>query len=49
MVDPTDTILDGFYDMGPMRPNGKFYTLDELSQIPVNDKRPIIIVYAPEE
>ena len=48
-VEPTDTILDGFYDMGPMRPSGKFYSLDDLFQIPVNDKRPILIVYAPEE
>jgi hypothetical protein len=42
-------VLDGFYDMGPMRPTGKFYTLDDLSKIPINDKRPVIIVYAPEE
>ncbi len=48
-LDSTDVILDGFYDMGPMRPNGKFYSLDELCRNPVNDKRPIIIVYAPEE
>jgi hypothetical protein len=47
--DPTDKILDGFYDMGPMRPTGKFHTLDDLSKIPINDKRPVIIVYAPEE
>ena len=46
---PTDKINDGFYDMGPMRPNGKFYALDDLFQNPVNDKRPIIIVYAPDE
>ena len=48
-LDPTDAVLDGFYDMGPMRPNGKFHTLDDLSKIPINDKRPVIIVYAPEE
>ncbi|CAF0799893.1 unnamed protein product [Brachionus calyciflorus] len=48
-LETTDSISDGFYDMGPMRPNGKFYTLDELSQMPVNDKRPIIIVYTTEE
>lgn len=47
--DATDFVHDGFYDMGPMRPNGKFYTLDELSTIPVNDKRPVMIVFAPEE
>ena len=47
--DAVDSINDGFYDMGPMRPNGKFYSLDELCQLPVNDKRPIIFVYAPEE
>lgn len=48
-IDATDSINDAFYDMGPMRPNGKFYSLDELSQKPINDKRPIIIVFAPEE
>lgn len=47
--DGKDVILDGFYDMGPMRPNGKFYSLDDVYQNPVNDKRPIIVVFAPEE
>ena len=42
-------IMDGFYDMGPMRPNGKFYHLDDLYLLPVNDKRPIIISFSPEE
>lgn len=32
-----------------MRANSKFYSLDDLFQNPVNDKRPIIIVFAPEE
>jgi hypothetical protein len=49
ILDPTDVVLDGFYDMGPMRPDGKFYTLDHLVKISINDKRPVIIVYAPEE
>ncbi len=48
-IDPTDFIPDGFYDMGPMRQNGKFYSIDELIQMPTNDKRAIIIVYAPDE
>ena len=48
-AEPTDKIVDGFYDMGPMRPNGKFYHLDDLCTIPVNDKRAIIIAYSPEE
>lgn len=48
-IDSTDYIHDCFYDMGPMRQNGKFYNLDELSLMPVNDKRPIIIINAPEE
>lgn len=42
-------IKDGFYDMGPMRANGKFYTLDDIYQLPVNDKRPIILIYSPDE
>jgi armadillo repeat-containing protein 3 len=48
-LDATDKVYDGFYDMGPMRPNGKFYSLDELSQMPVNDKRPILLIYSPLE
>jgi hypothetical protein len=47
--EPTDFIPDGFYDMGPMRPNGKFYAIDELIQMPMTDKRAIIIIYAPDE
>lgn len=48
-IDANNFVNDGFYDMGPMRPNGKFYSIDDLVKIPVNDKRPIIIINAPEE
>jgi hypothetical protein len=40
---------DGFYDMGPVRDGGKFLTIKELATEEVNDRRPILIVYAPEK
>jgi hypothetical protein len=39
---------DGFYDMGPVREGDRFLTLDELATQPLNDRRPIIIVHAPD-
>ncbi|XP_033118258.1 armadillo repeat-containing protein 3-like isoform X2 [Anneissia japonica] len=39
-----DVITDGFYDVGKMRPGSKFMTLEELSQVEVNQKRPILLV-----
>lgn len=32
-----------------MRPNGKFYSIEELAVMAVNDKRPIVVIYAPDE
>lgn len=40
---------DGFYDMGPVREGGKFLTIDELSAQEVNDRRPILLLYALEK
>ncbi|CAF4111099.1 unnamed protein product [Rotaria socialis] len=40
---------DGFYDMGPVREGGKFLTIEELAAEEVNDRRPILLVYAPEK
>ncbi|CAF1513728.1 unnamed protein product [Rotaria magnacalcarata] len=40
---------DGFYDMGPVREGGKFLTIEELGTEEVNDRRPILLVYAPEK
>jgi len=40
---------DGFYDMGPVRDGGKFLTIEELAAQEVNDRRPILIVYAAEK
>ena len=40
---------DGFYDMGPVRDDGKFLTIEELAAQEVNDRRPILLVYAPEK
>lgn len=40
---------DGFYDMGPVPEGGKFLTIEELAAQEVNDRRPILIVYAPEK
>ncbi|CAF1511372.1 unnamed protein product [Adineta ricciae] len=40
---------DGFYDMGPVPEGGKFLTIEELAVQEVNDRRPILIVYAPEK
>jgi hypothetical protein len=41
--------MDGFYDMGPVREGGKFLTIEELAAQEVNDRRPILIVYAAEK
>lgn len=38
---------DGFYDMGPVRDDGKFLTIQELFLEEVNDRRPILLVHAP--
>jgi hypothetical protein len=35
--------------MGPVRDGGKFLTIKELAAEEVNDRRPILIVYAPEK
>jgi hypothetical protein len=40
---------DGFYDMGPVRDDGKFLTIEELAVQEVNDRRPILLLYAPEK
>lgn len=40
---------DGFYDMGPVRDGGKFLTIEELAAQEVNDRRPILFVYAAEK
>jgi hypothetical protein len=40
---------DGFYDMGPVRDDGKFLTIEELAAQEVNDRRPILLIYAPEK
>nr|XP_018668997.1 armadillo repeat-containing protein 3 isoform X4 [Ciona intestinalis] len=37
-------ITDGFYDAGQLRPESKFFTLDEISKQEVNQKRPILLV-----
>lgn len=37
-------IQDGFYDCGPMRPDSKFLTLEELSSLPTDAHRPILLV-----
>ena len=35
--------------MGPVPEGGKFLTIEELAVQEVNDRRPILIVYAPEK
>jgi hypothetical protein len=35
--------------MGPVRDGGKFLTIEELAAQEVNDRRPVLIVYAPEK
>ncbi|KAJ7393398.1 Armadillo repeat-containing protein 3 [Desmophyllum pertusum] len=37
-------IQDGFYDCGPMRPDSKFLTLEELNTLPADAHRPILLV-----
>ncbi|XP_078488850.1 armadillo repeat-containing protein 3 isoform X4 [Ciona intestinalis] len=37
-------ITDGFYDAGQLRPESKFFSLDEISKQEVNQKRPILLV-----
>lgn len=37
-------IQDGFYDCGPIRPDSRFLTLEELSSQPTDAHRPIILV-----
>lgn len=44
-----NTTSDGFYDMGPIREGGKFLTIEELAAEDVNDRRPVLILYAPEK
>ncbi|RMX38217.1 hypothetical protein pdam_00003351 [Pocillopora damicornis] len=41
---PNNIIQDGFYDCGPMRPDSKFLTLEELSSLPTDAHRPILLV-----
>ncbi len=48
-VDNNNITMDGFYDMGPVRDGGKFLTIEELAAQEVNDRRPILIVYAAEK
>ncbi|CAK8674644.1 armadillo repeat-containing protein 3-like isoform X2 [Clavelina lepadiformis] len=37
-------VSDGFYDSGQLRPNSKFYSLEELSKQEINQRRPILLV-----
>ncbi|XP_066278896.1 armadillo repeat-containing protein 3-like isoform X1 [Branchiostoma lanceolatum] len=41
---PDNCITDGFFDAGPLRPDSRFMSLDELSTREVNEKRPILLV-----
>jgi hypothetical protein len=34
--------------MGPVKDGSKFVTIEELARLEVNDRRPVLIVYAPE-
>ena len=47
-VDVNNITSDGFYDMGPVKEGNKFLTIEELASQDVNDRRPVLIVYAPE-
>lgn len=47
-LDLNNITTDGFYDMGPVRDGTKFLTIEELAAQDVNDRRPVLIVYAPE-
>ncbi|CAF0918989.1 unnamed protein product [Rotaria sp. Silwood1] len=48
-LESNNITTDGFYDMGPVRDGGKFLTIEELAAEEVNDRRPILLVYAPEK
>ncbi|CAF1328260.1 unnamed protein product [Adineta steineri] len=48
-LESNNITTDGFYDMGPVPEGGKFLTIEELAAQEVNDRRPILIVYAPEK
>ncbi|CAF1281159.1 unnamed protein product [Didymodactylos carnosus] len=48
-LDVNNVTTDGFYDMGPIKEDGKFLTIDELSQQELNEKRAILVVYARED
>ncbi|KAL6097965.1 armc3 [Pungitius sinensis] len=41
---PTDIISDGFYDTGKAPAGQRILTLKELSEQPVNEQRPVIVV-----
>ena len=45
-VGSTNFIENGFYDVGQLRPDTKFLTLEEYARQEMNDKRPIILVNA---
>ncbi|KAL4230819.1 Armadillo repeat-containing protein 3 [Mactra antiquata] len=42
----TNFIENGFYDVGQLRPDTKFQTLEEYAKQDMNDKRPIILINA---
>ncbi|CAF0914736.1 unnamed protein product [Rotaria sordida] len=48
-LESNNITTDGFYDMGPVRDGGKFLTIEELAAEEVNDRRPILLLYAPEK
>ncbi|CAF0826069.1 unnamed protein product [Rotaria sordida] len=48
-LESNNITTDGFYDMGPVRDGGTFLTIEELAAEEVNDRRPILLLYAPEK
>ena len=45
----TNYIENGFYDVGQLRPETKFLTLEEYAKQDQNEKRPIILINAKPE
>ena len=45
----TNFIENGFYDVGQLRQETKFLTLDDYARQELNDKRPIILINAKPE